>query len=618
MNADMIKKYLVGLGFEVDNTSFRKFQDALQNTSGQAEKHASGMSKSFIKAGAGVVGAMSAIMATTYALLNSLAKADLGYTKLSMTMFMAKDQAKQFSIVTKTMGESIENIRWIPELQKQYKELMMTAKKMELPREYGENMKMFRSVEFEFTKLKVESVYGLQWIGHNIIKNLMEPIMGSKSSFAKFNEYLIENMPKIAKKIADVLSPIIGIIMDFGKAIWEAVKAIGDLWREMSSTDKTLLVAGLVAIGFYLAPITAGFISALAAASEFTAFFEGKQTLIPSEVLAGTLFLVNILVLGLQSVLAIIKSIATEASALLANAMTGITSIYQAVKTKSFYPLISGIASIKNVNEQKEKDLLAIWDKVAGLDKKNTDGRPQWQMAGLYGMLSDKTMKNVRMTGAEREERAAYWDKYKTEMPGKNGEVTSGKRSAGLRFAIPARSKQYGSAGTLTQEDAYGMALEISARSGVNPNFLFSQMMGESGQLKNYKGRFNLGNFAVPGSPEDTAFTDFGSKEEAIEYASNQFNKNWSEAKNARTPQEFAHILKTTGRIGGYYTASESDYGNMLMDPKNQYGGGNGTVNSGNTITININGAKSPQETGKEVKKVMTTHFGLRVPSMNL
>jgi hypothetical protein len=120
MGIETIEKYLIGLGYEVDASAYRKFEDSLKKAENVVEKHTSFLSSSFVKASSAVVGAMGTVAISTGTLLDSLAKADLGYEKLALRMYMSKDAAKQYSLVLKAMGEKPEDIAWIPMLQRQY------------------------------------------------------------------------------------------------------------------------------------------------------------------------------------------------------------------------------------------------------------------------------------------------------------------------------------------------------------------------------------------------------------------------------------------------------------------------------------------------------------------
>ena len=295
MDTSTIKSYLVSLGFEADDNMYRKFSAALAKASREVEKHTGIMSNSYVKAGGVIVGAVGTVVTSTTMLLNSLAKADLGYEKYAMRMYMARDAAKQFKIVTDTMGESLEDIAWIPELNEKYKLLMEDAKKMELPKEYQEEMKMIRGIGFEFTRLKVESIYSLQWIGHNLIKNLMQPLMGTKGSFKDLNDYIIEKMPEWSDKIATTFGNMLAIVKDNITGLKDLTGGLKKVWDGLSPESKKAVVIGggigllakAVASKSPVARAAAVGIGAMGLTSEWEQSLAGKKTTIPTGTLQG-------------------------------------------------------------------------------------------------------------------------------------------------------------------------------------------------------------------------------------------------------------------------------------------------------------------------------------------
>jgi len=268
INTDQIKSYLVGLGFEVDDTALAKFNSAIGKATGTVEKHTSLMSNAWVKAGGAVTAATLSIIGSTGILLQSLAKADLGYDLYAMKMFMARDAAKQFKIVTDAMGHSLNEIAWNPELNRQYRDLMETASRIKMPEDYGKQMHTIRELGHEFTRFKIEASYAVEMVGYEIAKGLN--LAGATKNFKEFNVMLMEKMPIWAKKVADVIVPIINVVKNFGKALWEVGGYLKDFWDTLSDPAKiavfgtaltTLFVVGgpvtkaIIGIGLLVAGI---------------------------------------------------------------------------------------------------------------------------------------------------------------------------------------------------------------------------------------------------------------------------------------------------------------------------------------------------------------------------
>ncbi len=288
---DTIKEYLVSLGFEADDKAYRQFSAALAKASSEVHQHTNIISNAYVKASSVIAAQTGAIITSTVMLLDTLAKADMGYQTYAMRMYMARDAAKEFNIVTKAMGNSLEEIAWVKELNQQYKMLMADASRMELPKSYREQMEMVRGMRFEFTRLKVEATYSLQWIGHELIKNLIAPMGEFRGNMKEFNDYIIDKMPKIGKKIADVLTDVFAIFRDSWKVVKGVTSGIKDLWNILGDTSKILMFIGIITAAFAFSGPFVRMIMILTALpiliNEFYSAMSGGRTAIPVEFYQG-------------------------------------------------------------------------------------------------------------------------------------------------------------------------------------------------------------------------------------------------------------------------------------------------------------------------------------------
>jgi hypothetical protein len=253
--ADGLKDYLVGLGFKLDESSFNKVQDTLKKFDDNVRQKTSSMAASYTAAGSAIVSALAGVTTATAELLDKIAQADLGYTKFAMHMYMARDAAKQFKIVTDSMGESIEDIAWIPELNERYKSLMGQAARMETPKDAQGQLRQIRDIRFEFTRLKVEATYGLQWVGYWLFKYLNEPIAGAKTNFQKFNDYLEEKIPEWSENIGKAA----GWIKQLAESTWDTVKLLWANLKEIFDSlpdwaQKFTVFAGIIGALFAVGP----------------------------------------------------------------------------------------------------------------------------------------------------------------------------------------------------------------------------------------------------------------------------------------------------------------------------------------------------------------------------
>jgi hypothetical protein len=303
--ADILKSYLVSLGYEVDSASYNKFAETIKRAGNAVESHTGLMAGNYTKAGLTIVTTIGAIVAATGKMVESIAMADLGYEKLALRMYMSKEAAKQYSIVLKSMGEDPANIRWIPELHKQYLALMKDVEKMSLPKEFNNMTAQVRDFRFEFTRLKAESIMGLQWIGFHLMNKLVDPLGKAKFSFKSFNDYLIDQMPKITEMIANKF-------YNLGKIFWnafEVLKVVGGqamkLWDQLTPNTKFWVAMGLLGALFtVLGPFGKALVVLtllIGIASEFWDAMQGKETLIPSDALWNMAAAVNAIVTSMKN-----------------------------------------------------------------------------------------------------------------------------------------------------------------------------------------------------------------------------------------------------------------------------------------------------------------------------
>ncbi len=275
--ADVLKSYLVALGFDINMSDYNKFKNALNDAEKRIEQHTEGMSKSYIKATAVVTSALASIGFATVGLLDKIANADLEYKKFAMHMFIGRDAAKAMKIATDALGESLEDIAWMPELRKRYFALTRQARGMETPKGDQDQLRKIRDIQFEFQRLKVEITYGMQWIGHYLFKYLEGPLKSVKETLRGMNDWIQAKMPEWSERIAYGLSAVIGVItsvVHFIKDIFAGFKSIWDIMPEWSKK-----VAIGLAVAF--APVSP-FIKIMSALilliDDFYAYIDGRKS----------------------------------------------------------------------------------------------------------------------------------------------------------------------------------------------------------------------------------------------------------------------------------------------------------------------------------------------------
>src|SRR6185312_16234651 len=95
MNTDIIKSYLVELGFKVDNRQLSQFNEGLKKAANIAGEAVGKIGKGFLIAGATVTGVLASIAAGTIGLMDHIANADLDIQMLARRMFLSTDATRK-------------------------------------------------------------------------------------------------------------------------------------------------------------------------------------------------------------------------------------------------------------------------------------------------------------------------------------------------------------------------------------------------------------------------------------------------------------------------------------------------------------------------------------------
>lgn len=262
---DTLKSYLVALGFSVDQGQYDKANQLIDRFSAKVESHTKGMGRNYAHAAGVVVGALASITGATAGLLDRVSQADLGYQKFALRMFMSVDAAKRLKIATDALGESLEDIAWNPELRQRYGELIRLQERLGPGGDFGERMSRIRDIRFEFTKMKVEGVYALQWIGHHLMTKLVGPINNFEDGLRRINDWIVREMPNWTEKVAGGLKTAIDLsrsLIRFAGDAKIALIAIGAVFARGTPLGQALTVVSLL----------------IAVIDDFYAFIDGRKS----------------------------------------------------------------------------------------------------------------------------------------------------------------------------------------------------------------------------------------------------------------------------------------------------------------------------------------------------
>ncbi len=258
---DIIKEYLVAVGFEVDKKGFSEAQksfdkidkainkviktigetEAFQKTGKRIVEVFGEVEKKIIKtpvvgkvvewgtklttgigaiklAIAGAIAALIvAITAATAVFMSKMAAVDMQIQKLALSLFTTTQNARSLKAVMDSMGVgSIDELRAValnPELRAQFMSLRRTAAGLEGGADVQQGFRNIRAAGLETNRLGVIMNYFWQNLGGKLGHVLAGPLASFEEFMKNFNQLLIDNMPAIMDTISGLLA-FVGVIVD--------------------------------------------------------------------------------------------------------------------------------------------------------------------------------------------------------------------------------------------------------------------------------------------------------------------------------------------------------------------------------------------------------------------
>lgn len=276
---DVIKEYLVGLGFSTDMNSFNQAQKSVDDLGKKINSFASTSTKQFVTAGSAVTSFLVAANVGIAKFVTGIAKADLENEKFARRMWMNKDAAVAYKDSLSALGANLQDLYLSPELLQRYSQLRQQAGQMTAPKEYSQQMKEIRDVVFEFQRMKLEATYAMRWVGYYLFKYLEKPIGNIRKSLKSLNDNITKTMPQWTQKIAQGLSWIVRL---GESAVW----GITNLVKMINSLSPATKTAGFAIAGFLgllnMGPIgwmIAGLTSLLLLMDDYKTYQEGGKSL---------------------------------------------------------------------------------------------------------------------------------------------------------------------------------------------------------------------------------------------------------------------------------------------------------------------------------------------------
>lgn len=219
--------------------------------------------------------------------LNGLAEKDIEYEKLSRMLWTTKETAKEVSQALETLGVTMEDLWLSPTLLKQFNQLRKDSSQLKIPPEFYDNLKVIQGIGFEFKRLKQLMSLLFQWIGHYILKYLAGPLTDVKKGMGDFNNWLIQNIPKVAEIIGFLIGSFLRLLFVLGKVlivflkvlspIFKLIEIIGKANKEIDKLPEGFKKAARLIVS-YLAVVFAPILLIIALIDDLLTFLRGGKS----------------------------------------------------------------------------------------------------------------------------------------------------------------------------------------------------------------------------------------------------------------------------------------------------------------------------------------------------
>jgi hypothetical protein len=236
MDIEVLKSYLVDLGFAVNQPQLKKFDAALKDAAGMVELHTSGVIKDVAKWQGAITGAFVGISAATIGLADHVAMADQSYRLFGLRMFMTTEQARKMQIGLSALGASMDDLARDPELRSRFIELAQLQDRLaqRIGPAFEKNMQGIRDLRTEVSKLHIEMQYLSMALVSALYEKLAPYIDQIKAKFESWIDYVVDHLPQLADWFAQNLVPVL-------KDTWEILEETGDALVEMGVAFTNLI-----------------------------------------------------------------------------------------------------------------------------------------------------------------------------------------------------------------------------------------------------------------------------------------------------------------------------------------------------------------------------------------
>ncbi len=519
-NADVIKSYLVSLGFTVDQPELNKFDAALKHATDTVSNSTGDIGKAMFGWQTAIVGAFSAVGLGVISLLDKTSQAQMGFENFALSMFMPLNQAKALKTALDAVGVSMEQATWNPEAHKQVMDLYNLSNKLQEEiggpdwKEKAQELQDFRE---EMLKLQVE----VQYISEGLAYDLFKAIDGEAlvARLQKVVDWVENHGPEITKWVADNVAPVF--------KDWEKIV------EDLAGTFEQIGVAFTNLVGL---------LSGDTAIEGTTFSFDNLGKAIQHTIHWFDDFVGWITTA--ERMLLHFSSSAELALSGIGAAMSGHTQEAQRLFADARKEFSAGIGDITigSTGVLAGAGLGAWQGAEAGAAIGSIVPGVGTAIGGALGAAGGALAGGIGSTVIDKV----------TGAPADSGEHG---------YSVPQEYQPQAKLDPSALADrAYHLALKVGADLHVDPKLIFEQWAHETGGFRSRLAREqnNFGGMKLYGM--DT-YASYASPEEYAQKWEENFRRNYlsSGVQNAQTEQQYAEDLKH-GRIGEYYSDSTENY----------------------------------------------------------
>ena len=208
---NVLDEYLISVAAHTDLTSFRNLQNLLRQTESSIGGTTFKIASSIAGVQIAIAGAFGAIGASVVSLADKVAQQDQQYRLFGLRMFTTQASAMKLKIAMDSLGASMEEIAWDPELRKRFEEsiALQTKAATVFGQNVQENLKAIRDIRGEYSQLDQIFQYAQRGFVSTLFEKLGFNMSDLNDKFKQFNDYLLQVLPGIINKLATGLVPVL-------------------------------------------------------------------------------------------------------------------------------------------------------------------------------------------------------------------------------------------------------------------------------------------------------------------------------------------------------------------------------------------------------------------------